>query len=43
MCIRDREKAKDVYYAMCGWDQEGVPTRARLEELSLGWVADLLE
>jgi len=37
------ERAKDLYYTMCGWDREGVPTRARLEELSLGWVADMLE
>ncbi len=37
------ERAKDVYYAMAGWDENGVPTRAKLEELSLGWVADLLE
>jgi aldehyde:ferredoxin oxidoreductase len=34
------EQAKDVYYAMCGWDEQGVPTRTKLEELSLGWVAD---
>jgi aldehyde:ferredoxin oxidoreductase len=37
------EQAKDSYYSMCGWSREGVPTRARLEELSLGWVADLLD
>jgi aldehyde:ferredoxin oxidoreductase len=36
------ETAKDLYYAMCGWDQKGIPTRAKLEELSLGWVADEL-
>ncbi|MEJ2211848.1 MAG: aldehyde ferredoxin oxidoreductase family protein [Anaerolineae bacterium] len=36
------EVAKDLYYAMCGWDEMGVPSRARLEELSLGWVADQL-
>lgn len=36
----DLEKVKDTYYAMCGWDEQGIPTRARLEELSLGWVAD---
>ncbi len=36
------ERAKDIYYAMCGWDEQGVPTRAKLEELSLGWVADAL-
>ncbi len=39
----DLEAAKDTYYAMCGWDAQGVPTRAKLEELSLGWVADGLE
>jgi aldehyde:ferredoxin oxidoreductase len=36
----DLETAKDTYYAMCGWDEQGVPTRAKLEELSLDWVAD---
>jgi aldehyde:ferredoxin oxidoreductase len=36
------EKAKDTYYAMCGWDAQGVPTRGTLEELGLGWVADVL-
>ena len=34
------ERAKDTYYAMCGWDAQGIPGRAKLEELSLGWVAD---
>jgi aldehyde:ferredoxin oxidoreductase len=38
------ELAKDMYYAMAGWDvATGTPTRARLEELDLAWVADLLE
>jgi aldehyde:ferredoxin oxidoreductase len=36
----DLERAKDTYYAMSGWDDQGIPTRAKLEELSLGWVAD---
>ncbi|HEC23362.1 MAG TPA: aldehyde:ferredoxin oxidoreductase [Chloroflexi bacterium] len=37
------ERAKDVYYALAGWDvSTGVPTRARLVELGLEWVADLL-
>jgi aldehyde:ferredoxin oxidoreductase len=35
----DLEVAKDTYYAMCGWDANGVPTRAKLEELGLDWVA----
>jgi aldehyde:ferredoxin oxidoreductase len=38
------ERAKDTYYAMAGWDVEkGTPTRVKLEELALGWVADQLE
>jgi aldehyde:ferredoxin oxidoreductase len=37
------EEAKDIYYAMCGWDGQGIPTRAKLEELSLGWVADEID
>jgi aldehyde:ferredoxin oxidoreductase len=36
------ESVKDLYYAMCGWDETGVPTRAKLEELGIGWVADVL-
>jgi aldehyde:ferredoxin oxidoreductase len=36
----DLEKAKDTYYAMSGWDTQGIPTRGKLEELGLGWVAD---
>lgn len=34
------ESAKDTYYEMCGWDAQGIPTRAKLEELGLAWVAD---
>lgn len=37
------EQALDDYYRMAGWDVEtGNPTRERLEELDLGWVAELL-
>jgi aldehyde:ferredoxin oxidoreductase len=34
------EAAKPLYYQMAGWDGDGRPTRAKLEELALGWVAD---
>jgi aldehyde:ferredoxin oxidoreductase len=34
--------ALPTYYAMCGWDPEGRPTRVKLEELGLAWVADEL-
>ena len=38
------ETALDKYYVICGWDIEtGVPTRAKLEELELGWIADQLD
>jgi aldehyde:ferredoxin oxidoreductase len=36
------EAAKAIYYRMAGWDDNGRPTRAKLEELALGWVADEL-
>jgi aldehyde:ferredoxin oxidoreductase len=28
----------DLYYGMMGWDEDGKPTRAKLEELGIGWV-----
>ena len=31
-------EAVKMYYAMMGWDAEGVPTRAKLEELGVGWI-----
>jgi len=34
------EEALDMYYEMCGWDiATGKPTRAKLEQLDLGWMA----
>ena len=33
------EAAKVLYYRMAGWNEGGYPTRAKLEELSLDWVA----
>ena len=36
------DKARALYYQMAGWDEDGRPTRAKLEELGLGWVADML-
>ena len=31
-------QALDDYYELAGWDANGVPTKAKLEELGLGWV-----
>lgn len=42
----DREQfleARQLYYGMMGWDEYGVPTRAKLEELNIGWIWDLLQ
>jgi len=36
------EQAKDWYYELAGWDANGVPTREKLTELGLGWIADQL-
>jgi aldehyde:ferredoxin oxidoreductase len=40
----DIEQAKDWYYAMSRWDvSTGIPTREKLEDLGLGWIADDLK
>jgi len=33
------DQAIDTYYAMVGWDKNGVPTLAKLQELGIEWVA----
>jgi aldehyde:ferredoxin oxidoreductase len=41
--LAEVETAKALYYQMAGWDSDGRPTRSKLEELGIGWVADELE
>ncbi|MBN1248205.1 MAG: aldehyde:ferredoxin oxidoreductase, partial [Anaerolineae bacterium] len=36
------ETAKSLYYQMMGWSTQGTPMPAKLHELGIGWVADLL-
>ena len=37
------ETAKDMYFKEAGWDvSSGMPTKERLTELGLDWVADML-
>jgi len=37
------EAALDKYFKRCGWDVEtGIPSRSKMDELGLGWVADQL-
>jgi len=35
-------EAIDLYYEMAGWNSEGVPTKGKLAELDLYWVAEEL-
>lgn len=37
------EKGKQLYYGMMGWDRDGIPTEAKLEELGVGWIYDMLK
>ena len=38
----DYKQAIAAYYRMMGWDETGVPTGEKLEELDVGWVAEKL-
>ncbi len=38
--VPEVESAKATYYRMAGWDEQGRPTAAKLEELALGWLAE---
>jgi len=39
----DFERALTLYYEMMGWDvNTGIPTKGKLEELDIGWVAQKL-
>jgi aldehyde:ferredoxin oxidoreductase len=33
------QEAKQTYYDMMGWSEEGVPKQSKLEELNIGWAA----
>jgi aldehyde:ferredoxin oxidoreductase len=37
------EELLSTYYTYKGWNHDGIPTRKRLEELDLDYVADELE
>ena len=39
----DFERALKLYYGMMGWDGDGRPTEAKLEELGVGWVWDYMK
>ena len=37
---KDLDFMLDEYYDCRGWTRDGVPTRAKLEELHMGYAAD---
>jgi aldehyde:ferredoxin oxidoreductase len=39
----DMDKMLSDFYTAAGWSANGIPTRATLTELGIGWVADALE
>jgi aldehyde:ferredoxin oxidoreductase len=41
--VKEIEQAKRWYYECCGWDESGIPTRKKLAELELSWIADELD
>ena len=34
------KNAINTYYAMMGWDENGIPTHAKLEELDIDWIGN---
>jgi aldehyde:ferredoxin oxidoreductase len=36
------EGGLDEFYRLSGWDEQGTPTRERLEKLGVGWVAETM-
>ncbi len=43
IALEEFENALDLYYQINGWTADGVPTRGKLVDLGIEWVADLLE
>ncbi|MDD5646448.1 MAG: aldehyde ferredoxin oxidoreductase C-terminal domain-containing protein, partial [Candidatus Bipolaricaulis sp.] len=37
------KRQRASYYRLAGWDRRGRPTRGKLQELGLEWVADELD
>ena len=37
------EQALELYYGMLGWDENGRPTRSKLEELGVGWIWETMK
>ena len=35
-------EAQRLYYQMLGWNEHGVPTKARLVELDIDWAASMV-
>ncbi len=40
---RELKQALAAYYAMVGWDKNGVPTAAKLQELGISWATQYIQ
>ena len=40
---KELAKAINSYYRMMGWDEEGIPTAEKLQELDITWLDEYLE
>ncbi|MHB0859423.1 MAG: aldehyde ferredoxin oxidoreductase family protein [Anaerolineae bacterium] len=40
--VEEFETARAQYYQLAGWDEEGIPTPARLAQLGLSWATEYL-
>jgi len=41
--LEELARAQKLYYGMLGWDEEGIPTEARLAELDIAWAGEYLK
>lgn len=39
---QELEKSIDLYYAIVGWTEQGLPTKAKMAELGIEWAAEFL-
>jgi aldehyde:ferredoxin oxidoreductase len=39
---QELEKSKDLYYAIVGWSEQGLPTKAKMVDLGIEWAAEYL-
>lgn len=38
----DFDQARKMQYEMMGWDEQGIPSKEKLDEMKIGWVDDIV-